>query len=507
MEHQARMGAASRIFAVVLLCAASGSLALAANDRISSFERGRLSAVPLNDREESWALAPEGMTHGRVRIYQARCSAPAGQAQASEESSSSQKTHRKPGQNTRHTTVAEEEALSPELAKAEALIQGKNYAEAEPLLRKAVETDPNNYVAWFDLGFVENALGKTDDSIAAYRKSVSAKPDVFESNLNLGLQLAKAGQTDAEQFLRAATQLKPTSHVAEGKARAWISLAHVIEAKQPDAAVAAYRQAALLQPKDPEPHLAAGLLLEKQNQFSEAESEYKQALAIDPASSDAITGLANIYMRGRHFPEAAAELRKLVALHPELTAAHVQLGRVLAADSKPDDAIAELETAAKLAPADVSVQRDLADLYTTAGKNEKAEAEYRALLSAHPDDAQLHHELGIALLRQKKFGDAQQEFMTAVKLKPDLGAAYVDLAFAASANKDYALTLKALDARSKLLPEIPITYFLRASAYDHLRDVKKAVANYHLFLEVAHGKYPDQEWQAKHRLIALEPKK
>jgi tetratricopeptide (TPR) repeat protein len=426
---------------------------------------------------------------------------------APQDSSSSQTAHRKTAQATRHTTVSEAESPSPELTKAEVLIQAKNYAEAESLLRKSVETDPGNYVAWFDLGFVENALGKTDDSIASYRKSVSAKPDVFESNLNLGLQLAKAGQPDAEQFLRAATQLKPTSHVAEGKARAWLSLAHVLEPAKPDEAVAAYRQAATLQTKDPEPHLAAGLLLEKQSQFSDAESEYKQALALDPASSDAITGLANIYMRGRRFPEAAAELRKLVAAHPELVAAHVQLGRVLAADSKPDDAIAELETAAKLAPADVSVQRDLADLYTTAGKPEKAEAKYRTLLAAHSDDAELHHELGQTLLRQKKFPDAQKEFLTAVKLKPDMGAAYGDLAFAASENKDYALTLKALDARSKLLKEIPITYFLRATAYDHLRDVKQAVANYHLFLEGANGKYPDQEWQAKHRLIALEPKK
>jgi len=97
--------------------------------------------------------------------------------------------------------------------------------------------------------------------------------------------------------------------------------------------------------------------------------------------------------------------------------------------------------------------------------------------------------------------------MTAVKLKPDFGSAYGDLAFAAGENKDYVLAVKALDARSKLLPEIPITYFLRASAYDHLKDVKKAAVNYHLFLQAANGKYPEQEWQAKHRLIALEPKK
>ena len=92
-------------------------------------------------------------------------------------------------------------------------------------------------------------------------------------------------------------------------------------------------------------------------------------------------------------------------------------------------------------------------------------------------------------------------------MKPDLAAAYGDLAFAASENKNYTLVIKDLDLRAKQLPEIPITYFLRASAYDHLRDVKQASANYHLVLQTANGKFPDQEWQAKHRLIALEPRK
>ena len=73
------------------------------------------------------------------------------------------------------------------------------------------------------------------------------------------------------------------------------------------------KQAAALQPKDPEPHLSAGLLLEKENRFADAEQEYKQALAIDPASTEALTGLANIYMRGQHFAEAEQMLRKIIA--------------------------------------------------------------------------------------------------------------------------------------------------------------------------------------------------
>jgi tetratricopeptide (TPR) repeat protein len=411
------------------------------------------------------------------------------------------------GKTVRHHKVAEPTTVPPELTQAEAAIEKKDYATAEPLLQKVVAADPANYLAWFDLGFVYNAQGKTEDSIAAYRKSVAAKPDVFESNLNLGLMLAKASQADAEQFLRAATKLKPTAKVEEGQARAWQSLGHVLEASQPEEALAAYRQAAARQAKDPEPRLSAGLLLEKLNRFADAEQEYKQVLAIDPASTDALTGMANIYMRGRRFTEAEGILRKLAALHPDDAAAHMQLGRMLAADEKNDDAIAELQVALKLAPGDQGVQRDLAELYARAGKFDQAEAQYRSLLAVIPNDADLHHGLGRAFLKQRKFPEAQQELLAAVNLKPDLGAAYGDLAVAANENKNYELAIKAADARAQLLGEIPVGYFLRATAYDHLRDRKRAAENYRRFLEVANGQYPDQEWQARHRLIAIEPKK
>lgn len=416
----------------------------------------------------------------------------------------------KPHQSVHHIQVPVEDAAAQpaELTAAEAAIEKKDYSAAEPLLRKLVERDPANYEGWFDLGFVENSLGHVEASIAAYRKSVAAKPDVFESNLNLGLQLAKTGQPDAEEFLRAATQLKPTAHVAEGPYRAWLALAHTIEKSKPDEAIADYQRAASLQPKESEPHLSAGQLLEQENKFADAEQEYKQALALDSGSVDAVIGLANIYMRGRRFPDAEDYLRKLLAAHADSAAVHIQLGRVLAAEGKTDAAIAELQAGMKLAPGDDAAERDLADLYLTAGKNDLAEAAFRGLLAAHPNEAELHDGLGKALLWQKKSAEAEKELIVTVKLKPDLGGAYYDLAFAANDTKDYPVVIRALDARAKLqLPETPMTYFLRASAYDHLRDFKNAAANFHLFLHVANGKYPNQEWQAKHRLIAIEPKK
>ncbi len=448
-----------------------------------------------------------------------------------------------------HTTVRHyKEAVDdtpPEIAQAEDAIQKNDFSGAERLLKKALDQDPNkvqawSYQAWFDLGFASNRLARTDESIAAYRKSVAAKADVFESNLNLGLMLARANNPEAEQFLRAATTLKPTAHVEEGQARAWIALGHFVENKKPEDALQAYRKASELTPKDAEPHLSAGLLHERQKEFADAEAEYKKVLALDTDSAaphgnelhvddprkndpradpradphpdsqttEAAIGLTNIYMKSGRLGDAEPLLRRLASERPDDAGIHLQLGRVLDAEGKGEDAIVELQTALRLAPSDADAQREIADLYASAGKNELAESTYRAVVTAQPNDPAVHRGLGQALLRQKKFPEAQQEFLTALRLKRDWPDVYVDLAFAASENKNYELTVRAINGRTLLNAEMPaLCFFLRASAYDHLQDYKQAALDYHHFLDVAKGKYPDQEWQATHRLIAIEPKK
>jgi Flp pilus assembly protein TadD len=411
-----------------------------------------------------------------------------------------------------HTTVRHyKERIDdtpPEIAQAEDDIQKNDFTAAETLLKKAIDKDPKNYQAWFDLGFVLNRLGRVEDSIHAYRQSVAAKPEVFETNLNLGLMLVRFNSPEAERYLRAATILKPTAQPEEGQARAWLALAHLLESTKPEDALAAYRKASELTPRDPEPHLSAGLLHERQKEFSDAEAEYKQVLTLDSNSTEAAIGLTNIYMKSGRLGDAEPLLRRLATERPDDAGIHLQLGRVLAAQSKKDDAITEMQTALKLSPADSEAQRELADLYASAGKNDLAENTYRALVTAQPKDPELHRGLGQALLRQKKFPEAQHEFLTALRLKRDSPDVYVDLAFAASENKNYELTIRALNGRTLLNAELPaICFFLRASAYDHLRDYKLAAVDYHRFLDVANGKYPDQEWQARHRLIAIEPKK
>jgi tetratricopeptide (TPR) repeat protein len=407
----------------------------------------------------------------------------------------------------RHHREVDDSNHAAEIAQAEDAMAKKDFASAEKTLLEVTTKDAQNYRAWFDLAFLYNASDRQSQSIEAYRKSVAANPQIFESNLNLGIMLARAHDPEAEKFLRAATTLKPTAHEDEGHYRAWLMLGHVLEKSNPPEAIAAFESAAKLQPRETEPLLSAGLLLESQKEYPRAAEEYEKAAALDSKSSEALAGVVNAYTEAGLVANAQTALRKFIALDPDNATAHVQLGRLLAAQKQWPEATTELEQGLKLKPGDAEAERQLAAIYLDQKQFTEAEPHVRAALQAAPSDATLHHWLGQVLLEQKKFPEAQEELIAALKLKPDLGEAYGDLAFAASEDKNYPLTVKALDARAKFLPEIPMTYFLRATAYDHLHDAKNAATNYHKFLETANGRFPDQEWQAKHRLIAIEPKK
>lgn len=398
-------------------------------------------------------------------------------------------------------------ALPPEVAKAEAAIDKKDYPTAEKLLQDYTAAHAADYRAWYDLGYLYTLTGRNPQAIEAYRKSVAADPNIFEPSLNLGLALAAAGDPQAETFLRAATRLKPTTDPQDALYRAWFALGRVTETSKPADAAAAFAEAAKLHPRDPKPHFYAGTLLEKQKDYAGAERELQQALALDPSNADTVAVLANLYMETRRLDQAEAMIRKYLEFEPRNATAHLQLGRVLAAEGKGDAAAAEYQAAQQIAPQDPGVHREMAQMYYNAGKFKEAAAEFEAMLLQSPNDAHLYFRTGDALLRAKDFPRAQAALLKAVQLKPDLVEAYEGLALAASENKQYDVVVKVLDIRARMTAETPSTWFLRATALDHMRIYKDASAAYRQFLATSNGKFPEQEWQARHRLIAIDPEK
>ncbi len=419
-----------------------------------------------------------------------------------------------PARAQTHTTIRHRQVETTQnsrsrelLEQAEAEIGGNNYAKAEALLQQALALDAKDFQAWYDLGFVQNALGKTAEAISDYEKSVELNPKVFESNLNLGVLLAKAGQNaQALRYLRAATQLRPSTQPEAGVARAWLALGNTLQKDDSAGALEAYHHAAQLQPRDPSPHLLAAQLLESQERLQEAQSEYKQAVSLAHGEEEraALVGMVNTAIASHSLNQVEASLRDTLRQNPGDATAHLLLGRVLATENKNTEALAELESAGNSGGNAPEIQREKAQLLGELQRYDDAAAIYRQLVEQNPNDASVRHQYGLMLMKQHRFAAAQPELMAALKLDPGLTAAYGDLAVTASENQQYPLAIQVLDARAKLLPETPATHFLRATAYDHLRQYPLATAEYRQFLAVADGKHPDQEWQARHRLIAIE---
>ena len=410
------------------------------------------------------------------------------------------------GRSVRHHPAPVAEDLASNLLdQAETLLTKGDAAGAKPLLEQATQENPKSYQAWYDLGYAEQSLNERDQAIAAYRKSLEINPKVFEANLNLGMLLASTGQKDeAVRYLKAATELQPASYPERSKEHAWLSLGRVLLPDDSAGAEQAFLSASKLVPSDPQPHLLLGELYENSGKLDQAKAQYQQSLGATDAQqrAQALRGLVNVAVASKQYGEAEANVRQYLATAPNDSQAHLLLGRLLAAQGKNDEALHELDAAGN--QNDSAVLREKAALLSAVHRESDAIPIYKLLVSTSSNDAQLRYEYGLALMHEHQWAPAEEQLLAAVKLNPNLAPAYGDLAVVASDNQQYDLTLKALEVRTKLLGDNPGTFFLRATALDHLRRFPEATENYRQFLAAANGKYPDEEWKARHRLIAIE---
>jgi len=406
-------------------------------------------------------------------------------------------------------------SLAPQVAEAEASIVKSDWKTAETKLDAWLTAHPNDGRALFDAGYVADAQNRTDDAAALYRRATEAAPKSFEAHLSLGLLLARQGKlTDARPELEAATTIDPGSDLGDGgmvlKARAWRALAEIDKPGpdhpgNPAQASAELLEALKLTPETPADTLLAANIAESTGQLEAAEAAYRRLLAKDPGSSQADAGLAHLLMARKQYPEAETLLRAALAKSPDDPTLNAQLATVLAAQDKAE-ALPLLEKLHTAHPQDAAITRMLADVEAQAGDAASSDKLYTTLLTSKPDDIDLLVAHGQNLIRQLKYAQALGVFDKATRIDPDNGDGWSGLAFAASKTGQPAVALHALTMRSKFLPEVPSTYFLWATSYDTMHDKGNAIAYYRQFLGSANGKFPDQEWQAKQRLLLLEKK-
>jgi predicted Zn-dependent protease len=390
-----------------------------------------------------------------------------------------------------------------EVLDAEAAIVKSDWKAAEAALKPWLAVHPDDPRALFDAGYVADAQNRLDDAAGLYRRAVDANPQSFEAHASFGLLLARQGKLpEARTELAAATALDPGDAGSAAKARAWRALARIDSASDPAEASNDLLEALKLSPETPSDTLLAASLADQAGQFDAAETAYRRVLATDPKSAPANAGLAHLLIARKQYPEAETFLRAALAQSPDDPALTAQLATVLAVQNKAE-ALPLIQKLHDAHPANNAITRMLAEMLAEAEDSTGSDHYDIALLAATPDDPALLIAHGQNLIRQLKYAAAFAAFDKATRLDPASPEGWSGLAFAASKTNQPAITLHALTMRSKYLPEVPSTYFLWATAYDSLHDKKSAAAYYHHFLDSSAGKFPDQEWQARQRLLLL----
>jgi predicted Zn-dependent protease len=402
--------------------------------------------------------------------------------------------------------VAAPQPVSAQVADAEAAIVKSDWKTAEAKLDPWLAAHPADPRALFDAGYVADAQNRLDSAAGLYRRAVDADPQSFEAHLSLGLLLARQGNlAEARPELATATTLDPGDAGPTVKARAWRALAQIDSAADSTEASNDLLEALKLTPETPADTLLAASLADQAGQYDAAEAAYRRILAKDPKSAPANAGLAHLLLARKQYPEAETFLRAALEQSPGDPALTAQLATVLAAQDKAE-ALPLIQKLHDAHPSDAAITRMLAEVLAGAGDASGSDHLYIGLLAASPRDPALLIGHGQNLIRQLQYAEAFTAFDKATQLDPANPDGWSGLAFVASRTNQPSVTLHALTMRSKFLPEVPSTYFLWATAYDTLHQKAAAVAYYHHFLDSAAGKFPDQEWQARQRIILLNKK-
>jgi len=409
-------------------------------------------------------------------------------------------------------TAAASDPIPQPVADAEAAMVKSDWKAAEAQLTPWLASHPADSRALFDAGYIADAQNLLDDAAALYRRAIEADPKSFEAHLSLGLLLARQNNkdtlTEARQELSLATSLDPGDAGPTMKARAWRALARLDQptpSRPGDTTEASndLLEALKLSPETPADTLLAANLADQAGEYVDAEKAYRRVLALDPKSAQANAGLAHILILRKQYPEAETLLRAALEQAPNDPALTAQLALVLAAQDKAE-ALPILQKLHQTHPNDPSITHMLAQVLAEAGDPAGSDQLYAVLLSVSPNDPDLLIGHGQNLVHLLKYPDAFAVFNKATQLDPANPDGWNGLAFAASRTNQPSITLHALIMRSKYLPELPSTYFLWATSYDSLHKNAEAIAYYHHFLDAAAGKFPNQEWQARQRLILLE---
>ena len=165
--------------------------------------------------------------------------------------------------------------------------QTGQYVDAEKLSLSITKEFPEHQFAWNVLGAVLKQMGKINESLVAFKKSVKLNLHDAGAHFNLGQVLKQLGKLEEAETC--------------------------------------FRKVVKLQPESPDAHNNLGGVLQNLDKLKEAELCYRKAIELKPDYFDGYNNLGTVLQNNSNFEEAELAYKKAIDLKPDSTAFHENL--------------------------------------------------------------------------------------------------------------------------------------------------------------------------------------
>ena len=355
------------------------------------------------------------------------------------------------------------------------------FGRARLLLRTALTEAPNDLSTLIALARVDQAAGdpaaaqqRLDAVLAAHPEALAVRLALAES-LSGDRAFAKArtvldGAKDAAKEPAVQFALARLAFLQGDRKSAQAAIARAVaarpndaavteeagvvlmQANQPDAALAKFAQATTLAPGNPEYWLNSARAQLALNQPAAARASLEKADQLQPNSLPVVSALALIDLRERQGAAALARAKALAAKDPNDSGAIELKGDVEGAIGQPAAAAADYAAAARLRPSAALAVKSFQAAVALHAAHPTAPLE--AWLARAPDDWRVHDILGNYLLATHRSAQAVPHFKAAVAENPGDVVALNNLAWAMSEAHDPGAQALALRAYA-LAPQAP----------------------------------------------------
>jgi tetratricopeptide (TPR) repeat protein len=291
--------------------------------------------------------------------------------------------------------------------------QGQN-ADAVASLQRALQLKPRLRGANLFLGIAEYRLNHLDRAIAAFRKEATLSPADANAWMWLGVaQLAKEQPEDAAASLDRAAKLDPDNvDILYHRGRA-----HLLVSKN------SYEQMFKTDPQSWRVHQVLAQANAEADRHDEAIAEYKAAIDIAPRQPGLHEDLGTEYWKVGKLEPAETELQRELELDPNNVLARYKLGTLEAERGEGAKSKEHIEAALRQNPSLKNSSYYLGRAEMELGNNAAAAEAFLREVSASDSDPdtvqQAWYQLGIVYRRLHRTEDAQKAFTIFQKLKDE----------------------------------------------------------------------------------------